>query len=145
MLDNYNVYGENAVIVDSHQIVVGRVPTILVVEDSEEDRVLIEEKVRQLWPECNIRKVESLEAAYEVFRAYNFDMVILDLNLPDTNGAETVQQMRAFNRTTPIIVLTGALDSQSADQSLRYGANNIYPKSRISDEDFLNILEQNSK
>lgn len=121
-------------------------PTILVVEDDAPDQVLVKQKIKTLWPECNIVPVGSLKAAYDTFKARDFDMVMLDLNLPDTMGPETVEEMRKFNKSTPIIVLTGMLNSATADESLRLGANNIFPKSQIVDsEDFFNILEQNVK
>jgi ActR/RegA family two-component response regulator len=71
-------------------------------------------------------------------------MVVLDLNLPDTIGPNSVAEMRNFNRSTPIIVLTGMLTSITADEALKQGANNIYPKAQIMDNDFFNILEQNA-
>ena len=88
--------------------------------------------------------VVSLKAAYDAFKAQSFDMVILDLNLTDTVGPNTVGEMRKFNKATPIIVLTGMLNSVTADESLKQGANNIYAKAQIMDEDFLDILEQNA-
>lgn len=121
-------------------------PTVLLVEDQTPDTTLIKEKVKTLWPDCNIVPVTSLKAAYDAFKAQNFDMVLLDLNLPDTYGPVTVAEMRKFNRKTPIIVLTGILNTVTADEALRNGANNIFPKSDIiTSDDFFNILEQNVK
>ena len=118
--------------------------TILVVEDDSHDIVIIQRQIKSLWPDCNIVPVKSMHAAYDAFKTQNFDMVLLDLNLPDTIGPNTVAEMRKFNRSTPIIVLTGMLTSVTADESLKQGATNIFPKSQIEDEDFLNILEQNA-
>ena len=118
-------------------------PTILLVEDDDSDQVLIKKQIKSLWPDCNIVLVDSLQTAYKAFKAQNFDMIVLDLNLPDAMGPNTVGEMRRFNRSTPIIVLTGMLTSLTANEALRQGANNIYAKSQIMHSDFLNILEQN--
>lgn len=117
-------------------------PTILLVEDDAPDQVLVGRQIKNLWPDCNIVLVNSLQSAYNAFRAHNFDMVVLDLNLPDAVGPNTVSEMRKFNRATPIIVLTGMLTPVTADESLRLGANNIYSKKHILEDDFFNILEQ---
>jgi two-component system sensor histidine kinase UhpB len=119
-------------------------PTILVVEDNAPDRALVNRKIRELWPDCNIESASSLSAAYKALHLQDFDMVVLDLNLPDTMGPNTVSEIRKLDSSIPIIVLTGMLSSITADESLRLGANNIYSKAQLMDDDFLNVLEQNA-
>lgn len=118
--------------------------TILIVEDDAPDRALLEKQIRTLWPDCNLVSAKSLNAAYQALKEQSFNMVILDLNLPDTMGPSTVKGIRDINKTIPIIVLTGMLTAITADESLRYGANNIYSKTQIMNDDFLNILKENA-
>jgi ActR/RegA family two-component response regulator len=59
-------------------------------------------------------------------------------------GPNTVSEIRKLDSSIPIIVLTGMLSSITADESLRLGANNIYSKAQLMDDDFLNVLEQNA-
>ncbi len=119
-------------------------PTILLVEDSEPDRVLMEQKVMTLWPKCTFVSVKSMGDAYMAFKSHNFNLVLLDLNLEDTLGPSSVKEIRKFNRAVPIIVITGMLNSVTASEALRMGANNVFAKSQMSEsDDFFNILEQN--
>ncbi len=116
---------------------------ILLVDDDTLDLLLVELKLKQLWPDCTVVPVRSMRQAYNEYKRRDFDIVLLDLNLPDTEGPETVEEMRKFNRTVPIIVVTGLITEHTVNQSLRNGANNVYPKAQISNEDFRNVLQQN--
>jgi len=116
---------------------------ILVVEDDAADRALVEGQIKKLWPDSDIVHVKSIHGTYDQLKKKNFDMVLLDLNIEDAFGPCTVQEVRKFDRKTPIIVMTGMLTSITADQSLINGANNIVSKNKILDDDFFNILEQN--
>ncbi|MCB1680794.1 MAG: response regulator, partial [Alphaproteobacteria bacterium] len=117
--------------------------TILIVDDDTLDLLLVELKVRQLWPDCTVIPVRSMREAFSEYKKRNFDMVLLDLNLPDTEGPKTVEEMRKFNRTVPIVVVTGFVTEDTVSKSLKNGANNVYPKAEIRNEDFRNVLEQN--
>ncbi|MDB2683203.1 response regulator [Alphaproteobacteria bacterium] len=117
---------------------------MLVVEDTLPDQVLVEKKIKSLWPECNVVTVGTLHAAYKTFQTQNFDIVLLDLNLPDGFGPNSVKEMRRFNRNIPIVVMTGMLTPLTTDESLRLGANGIIPKSDIIGDNFINILQQNT-
>ncbi|MFK7839385.1 MAG: response regulator [Bdellovibrionales bacterium] len=85
----------------------GGLYTILLVEDCAADTVLTKCRVRDLWPDSKVVPVRSLEDAYKTYAEHNFNLVLLDLNLPDSHGAETVKEIRNFNQKVPIVVLTG--------------------------------------
>ena len=118
--------------------------TILVVEDAVPDQALVEKRIRTLWPDCDIMNVQSLKSTHTALKEKDFDMVLLDLNLTDTFGPNTVEEVRKIDGKVPIIVMTGMLTSITADESLKNGANNILSKYQIMDDDFFNILEQNA-
>lgn len=116
---------------------------ILLVEDSIDDQCIMKRQITDLWPSADIVLVDCLRDAYNIFKTQKFDLVILDLNLPDAFGPNTVGEMRKFNRATPIVVLTGVLTSITVDEALKLGANNVCSKSQIGESDFLDILKQN--
>lgn len=120
------------------------VRAILLVEDNPFDTVLIQGQLRKLWPESTVVSVGSLREAYEAYKNRNFDMILLDLNLPDSYGPQMVSQMRDFYKNVPIIVITGIASNITVHEALKLGANNVVPKAQIMDEDFANILEQNA-
>lgn len=116
---------------------------ILVVEDDTADMVVLQKQVKALWPDCKIVPVKSLRAAQQAISEQNFDMVLLDLNLPDGFGPTSVTDVRKADGKVPIVVITGMVTNFTVDESYKLGANNVVPKAQITEEDFFNILEQN--
>lgn len=119
---------------------------ILIVEDQRPDQVLVEGKVRELWPNCKIIPVSSMQQAYRACKDYNFDMVLLDLNLPDNFGPNSVSDMRRMDSQVPIIVITGMLSDVTVYESLRNGANGVLSKQQVMQEKaFFDVLKQNAR
>lgn len=117
---------------------------ILIVEDQRPDQVLVESKVRDLWPDCEIIPVRSIQEAYGACKKRNFDMVLLDLNLPDGFGPSSVKEIRRFERNVPIIVITGMLSDLTIYESLKNGASNIISKKQMmKQDDFSKMLQEN--
>jgi len=115
--------------------------TVLVVEDSKPDQVLVMNQIHALWPECNIVPVKSIHEAHEACTKHEFDMVMLDLNLPDGSGADSVQSFREFEKNVPIIVITGSLTDSKLQEALDFGANTVISKTQMMVEDFSKVLE----
>lgn len=119
--------------------------TILLVEDDAPDVVLAKKSIQNLWPDATVIPVQSLGEAYEEYKQNNFDLVLLDLNLPDAYGANTVQEMRRFNKTVPIVVVTGLANDGVVNGALKLGANHVMLKSQIMTDDFVDILKQHTE
>lgn len=119
--------------------------TILLVEDDAPDVVLTKKSIQNLWPDATIIPVQSLGEAYEEYKQNNFDLVLLDLNLPDAYGANTVQEMRRFNKTVPIVVVTGLASDEIVNGAIKLGANHVILKSQVMTEDFVDVLEQHAQ
>ena len=115
--------------------------TVLVVEDSKPDQVLVMKQIQALWPNCNIVPVKSISEAHDACAQHDFDMVMLDLNLADGSGADSVQNFREFEKNVPIIVITGALTDKKLHDAMNYGADSVISKTQIMTGDFSQILE----
>ncbi len=57
-----------------------------------------------------------------------WDLVLLDLTLPDAQGSETITRVQQHQPECPVVVLTGHNDAEFAVQSLRRGAANYLTK-----------------
>src|SRR5262245_30980177 len=70
------------------------------------------------------------------FRAPRFDVVLLDLTLPDSQGLDTLRALRALEhaRDLPIVVLSGLADENTALSAVREGAQDYLVKGRIDAE-----------
>ncbi len=62
------------------------------------------------------------ETAYYLFKTQPFDLIILDLGLPDQNGSNLIQEFRKLNFNTPTILLTAYKDYDSLLSCMKEGA-----------------------
>jgi len=68
------------------------------------------------------------EDGLEIGRLYEYDIIILDLGLPDMDGMEVLKQLRAGKNTTPVLILSGMDDTNRKIQSLGVGADDYLTK-----------------
>ena len=68
------------------------------------------------------------EEALELVRHYDYDVLILDLMLPDIEGYEVVRRMRAARIETPILILSGLSRPQAKVKGLGMGADDFVTK-----------------
>ncbi|MEO8715332.1 MAG: response regulator transcription factor [Acetobacteraceae bacterium] len=71
---------------------------------------------------------ETGDEGLELLRHYEYDIVVLDLMLPDMEGAEVVRRMRAGRNHTPVLVLTGLSRPQAKVKALSSGADDVMTK-----------------
>lgn len=77
-------------------------------------------------------RVEQADCLAEGLRllssAPRFDLILLDLNLPDTIGTSGIETLRQRFPRVPVMVLSGATDRATIDRCLRAGASGFLPK-----------------
>lgn len=118
--------------------------TIMVVEDSKEDRLLIAKQVQQAWSDdVHLLECSSLREAYKTLKSKpTIDLILLDLNLPDTYGPSSVSDMRKINNKAPIIGMTGFGTQLTVDEAKKNGAADFIFKSEISDYVFIDTIKK---
>jgi two-component system cell cycle response regulator CtrA len=72
--------------------------------------------------------VESGEEALELLQHYEYDIVMLDLILPDMEGYEVLRAMRSRKITTPVLVLSGLSNPQAKVKAFGLGADDFINK-----------------
>ncbi len=75
-----------------------------------------------------IESAGTLAAAIERLRNDLYDIVLLDLGLPDSSGIETVQKVCQVNPNIPIVVLTGLEDEETGLKAIKSGASDYLVK-----------------
>ena len=106
---------------------------VLLVEDDRGDAVLVEIALAASRPPCRVTRAESLAAAKAAGADAagddgGFDVILLDLSLPDSFGFPTVAAMRQAYPTCPIVVLTGLDDPGVEDRTVESGAQDYLVK-----------------
>ncbi|MDZ4797456.1 MAG: response regulator [Bryobacteraceae bacterium] len=106
---------------------------VLLVEDNLADARLLREAIREVeHSHINLIHVETLARALRRLDTEQFDVIMLDLSLPDAEGLETL--LRTHNRapSVPIVVLTGLNDEELAIRAVREGAQDYLVKGQVT-------------
>ncbi|KAA5540245.1 protein kinase [Roseiconus nitratireducens] len=112
---------------------------VLIVEDNQDDLVLTVEMLRRANSSITTHAAHSVAEAVEQLRAHpTIDVVLLDLQLPDSFGCGTVQKMRGLFEDLPILVLTGQQDVSVGEACIAGGADDFASKNDLN----ANVLER---
>ena len=76
-----------------------------------------------------VEHAETGEEAIELTRHYEYDIVLLDVILPDVEGYEVVRRMRNSRNDTPVLILSGLSRPQAKVKGLGLGADDFITKS----------------
>ncbi|MDZ7270025.1 MAG: response regulator [candidate division KSB1 bacterium] len=108
---------------------------VLLVEDNPGDARLVEIALSEPGPvHFRLERVGLLSAALRRLEKEEFDLVLLDLSLPDSQGLETVVAIRKQSPQVPVVVLTGLDDEQSSVEALHMGAQDYLVKGTATGE-----------
>lgn len=99
---------------------------ILIVED---ERKLIDILERSLRSEgYAVDGVLSAAAGLDYAKIYHYDLVVLDLQLPDRTGTSLLKQIRELGQTMPVLILTARSDLDSKVENFQAGADDYVVK-----------------
>ena len=102
----------------------------LLIEDSCSDARIVKLLIKASDSgKSRVHHVERFEEALKLLAVNTFDIILLDLNLPDGKGLQLLKRLRQLIPKTPIVILTGLQDSAIADEALQEGAQDYVVKS----------------
>lgn len=107
---------------------------LLLIEDNPGDALLVEEFVGESFENASFTQVVTYREAEEVLSAgeEQYDSILLDLSLPDSDGIELVQQVLNLAGSMPVIVLTGYSNLDFSIESLSIGVSDYLLKDELS-------------
>ena len=76
----------------------------------------------------NVYCTDMGEEGIDLAKLYDYDLILLDLNLPDMNGHEVLRQLRMSWIETPILILSGADDTENKLKGFGFGADDYMTK-----------------
>jgi two-component system cell cycle response regulator CtrA len=82
----------------------------------------------------NVYSTDLGEEGIDLAKLYDYDLILLDINLPDINGHEVLRQLRVARIETPILILSGDDDTQSKIKGFGFGADDYLTKPFHRDE-----------
>ncbi len=76
----------------------------------------------------NVYATDLGEEGIDLAKLYDYDLILLDLNLPDMDGHEVLRQLRLSKVETPILILTGSDDTENKIKGFGFGADDYLTK-----------------
>ena len=76
----------------------------------------------------NVYATDLGEEGIDLAKLYDYDLILLDLNLPDMNGHEVLRQLRLAKVDTPILILSGNDDAENKIRGFGFGADDYLTK-----------------
>ena len=115
---------------------------ILLVEDNPDDAILFEEMINdESSLITELEHAENMQNALEKISSIKFDIVFLDLGLPESQGLETFLRFQKEATNLPVIVLTGLQDEDIALEALKMGAQDYLVKGQVDVEHLFTVFE----
>ena len=107
---------------------------VLVVEDNPGDFALVDDFLLEKFEAPHVTQAETFAEAQKYLKSgnQNYDLVLLDLSLPDKTGEELITEMMIRCAGVPVIVLTGYSDFSFGIRSLSLGAEDYILKDELT-------------
>jgi len=120
---------------------------LLAVEDDPSLSFVLEEALGHTREaEIDATMASSLAEAFELVDAKRFELVLLDLSLPDSDGLETLTRMRRkLGRKVPIVVLTGNDDPELARRIAEEGVDHYLLKGEVGSKVLVSTIRAASQ
>jgi PAS domain S-box-containing protein len=114
---------------------------VLLIEDDPDDILLLKESLTEIGM-ANFRLgiADRLSRGLIELRMENYDVIMLDLNLPDSRGLETLTSIIKIFPKIPIVVISGLADDVTTIEAVRRGAQDYIVKGEINGPMLLRVL-----
>jgi signal transduction histidine kinase len=111
---------------------------ILLVEDNKINQMITKKFLEKKKMLCEI--CETGEDAIVKMQDSNYDLVLMDVHLPGINGTIATEEIRKFNKITPIIALTAISLNENREMLLSFGMNDVITKP-FNPDNFYKVIE----
>lgn len=105
---------------------------VLLIEDNPGDAFLMKFYLGESTsPAFQVSHAETVKAALELLSENTFDIILSDMNLPDSFGVDTIKSILSNYPGNLVIVLTGLTDEEVGLETVRYGAQDFLTKGKF--------------
>jgi signal transduction histidine kinase len=115
---------------------------LLLVDDDPGDRKIVQMALAQSSDvaDFNAETAETISETIECLKNKDYDVVLLDLGLPDSQGIDTVQKAHNANPNVPIVVLTGLVDEAKGLEAIEKGAEDYLVKENLLNHVLVRVI-----
>ncbi len=114
---------------------------LLILEDNPDDYYLLEETlISAKEVHFQVTLAENLSDLLEKAKSNTFDAALLDLNVPDSFGLDTLTDFHSRYPAIPAIIVTGVNDSEIGIRAVQYGAQDFITKNEITSKMIVKII-----
>lgn len=104
----------------------------LIIEDNPPDSELLKTYIKKSRPAAKITVCDNfIKGAKELYRE-KYDVIFLDLNLPDNWGISSIKELKKYAQNIPIIVTTSFTSKTTIEEAQKAGAAVIFEKRELS-------------
>ncbi|WP_404710242.1 response regulator [Sphingomonas sp. MMS24-J13] len=96
--------------------------TVLIVDDSKLARIVAGKALAVLQPEWQKAEAGSADQAMEVLAAQAIDVALIDFNMPDRDGLQLAEELRALRQDMPIAIITANIQDEVIARARAVGA-----------------------
>ena len=115
---------------------------LLLVEDNPGDLLLLQlvfENIKDV--KLKIESTTRLSESLDKLSYKNFDIALLDLNLPDSNGTDSFMAINKKDPNLPVIIISGVENDICAKEAVKMGAYKNLVKGKITSQQLLNSIK----
>ena len=116
---------------------------ILIVDDNKINQIVTQNILKKKGYTCNL--ASNGMDAIDMVKKESFDLILMDINMPEMNGLDATTVIRTFNSHIPIIALTAVEEGEIRDQALSVGMNDVIIKPYDTQQFFQTIMKNISK
>src|SRR6185295_4737853 len=102
---------------------------VLIVDDHQIVRRGLKEVFADEFAELDVGEAETSQSALELVMAQDWDIVLLDINIPGRSGLDVLEEIKHRRPRTPVLVLSAYPEEEFAVRSLKLGASGYLNKS----------------
>ncbi len=106
---------------------------VLIADDHPLFRDALAQIVTSTVPLARVVECGSIEDAQSALGVQDFDLILLDVNMPGMNGMAGLLSLRNKAPATPVVIVSGREDKETVDQAMGCGAAGFIPKSLSRD------------
>src|SRR5437867_7904268 len=104
---------------------------VLLVEDADDDAELMLRELKRAGIACRTQRVQSEAALRDALHQFTPDVVLSDHSLPQFTAHDALRVVRSERPGTPVIIVTGSLDEETAAEYIKAGAADYIVKNRL--------------